>query len=134
MTIIARFDETGFFDYIGTLSVETKATYIKHVSKYKVHCLESDLNFLDSESVLSYAHELHKTYAASSIWTMLSPICTYFSNSVSKIIIASTEPILKRSIKNWEKDDEVKKAKTFTEAEINTFVDEAPDSEYLVSF
>jgi hypothetical protein len=57
---------------------------------------------------------------------MCSAVGSWFS-CVNDVCIYTARPILKKTLKQWEKDDKLKQAETFTKEEVLLFLNEAPN-------
>eukprot|EP01031_Cornospumella_fuschlensis_P026662 gene26662-32218_t len=85
----------------------------------------------DARTVLAYLCDLKNedAAAASSLWTLESMISSLMER-VYNVKVLAVLPNLKSLLKNWAKQEEPRKAKTFEKNEIYNFLKEAPN-EYL---
>ena len=113
------------------LAEKSRAQYVGAVEGYTKWCETMAKDKLNPEVVLEYLKHLYESdrYGAKSIWSISSMIGSFVETYTNKRPHEEF-PLINKMIKQWEKKEEVKKAKTFEEAEVFKYLAEAPDDDF----
>jgi len=123
--------EPEFVNYTSTLSDKSRKLYIKRATEYKQFCAERELDTGNIQSVNQYVDLLRSEeydLAATTIWNVTSMIGSWFE-AVHNIHLFAANGMLKKKLKQWEKQDEVKKSEVFTQTELNDYLHRAPNDD-----
>lgn len=123
--------EDRFERLISSYSATSQVIYRRRVANFVEFCDENDLDSSKSESLFLYLDKLRNEtefdYHASTLWTISSVLNTWYE-AVHGFKPYEKDPVLKRALKEWAKQDEVKKASTFERKDIIHFLTNYPDT------
>jgi len=107
------------------LNEKSAAVASSVIMQFREDCEEMIIDTYGVDSVKKWAQYLHTEtkLTTSTIWSYLSHANAWFEFGL-KMIVKDNDPTIKRLLKLWEKNDDVKKAAIFTLDEINTFLRE----------
>lgn len=106
----------------------------KYKSVYKNFldwCSGKNANSFTENVLLAYFNELSTKYKASSLWTFYSMLRSTLN--INNGIHIENYSKLRAFLKRKSEKHIVKKAKTFTPEQLNSFINEAPDESYLAT-
>jgi site-specific recombinase XerD len=117
----------------SSLKDASRQVYLKRVEDYVEWCGSAHEEPIDpfyADNVRKYLVTLKETedYAAKTLWTIYSMISSYYECHHNHKIHVDL-PMIQTLLKNWEKEDEVKKAKSFTKEEIFSYLENAPSDD-----
>jgi len=125
---MAAMDTTEWDIFVNSLAASSKLKYNRTVLEYHDYC--EDEGFMPNEplNILKFLNDQHEVaqLAASSLWTIGSILVSYFQK-VRGVNPYIAVPGLRNTLKNWQKHEETKRAKTFTAEEITQFLVESPN-------
>jgi len=128
--------EEPFENFVNSLKETSRKTYLKRVTEYRNYCTGKGLDPADVRSLDNYLEELHSKddfeFAASTLWNIAS-ICGSWFESVHNIKIFAALTSFKKRLKNWSKEDTVKKSAVFSLDQLAGYLKDAPnDDTHLV--
>lgn len=107
--------------------------YRTRVRDYREWCLQEE-EVLDPKNAIScykYLKFLHdQEVAATSLWAINSCIAAWYECYHNKKPIDDFS-LIKKQLKKWQSNEEVKKSKTFTREQIYQFLHDAPEAQYF---
>jgi hypothetical protein len=137
------FNENGLKSYLSCLNDCSRCQYDRSIHRYEQMCQLEGWNPHTSESACSFAEELHKDgLKTSTLWTIMSAINAYFEYGLGEnfhvcssrqlhcfigVKLKTDAPAIHKKLELWQKSDDIKKAPTFTEANIEYYLSKAPD-------
>jgi integrase len=123
-----------FLKYVETLAINSQDKYKRVAKEYLEFCEDSGKNPDDVGIVREFLTFLRNDddsdYCASTLWTICSIVCTWL-RCEHKIEASVADPLLSKTLKNWTKQDEKKKAPTFTEAMINKLLNDGSEDQLV---
>lgn len=135
-------DLTEWNQYLSTLESSSKLKYKRCIADYIAFCQRSTIDLATPNSVLQYLRALRepqqeedegeKGYAASTLWSFTSIIGTFLFSTYKINGIATKKGIVGTTLSQWEKQDLVKKALTFTKDDVATFINRTTNPANMV--
>lgn len=118
---------TPYDNFLGTLAKSSQPIYRKRVQEFFEFCAAKGVDRNEPYNLLEYLTFLKNDedfeYSGSTLWTISSMISSWFlaTNGINTKVAV---PMLFRQLKQWKKQDETKKASTFTKEDLNKFLRE----------
>lgn len=112
------------------LPKKSRDKYEAEYGKFKIWCDTKKVHKSTENVLLAYFASISKVYKASSIWSKYSMIKAVIL--VKENVDISRFPKLLAFLKRNSEGYKPKKSKVFTKSEINKFMLEAPDKDYLL--
>ena len=105
------FDGPMLEAFLNSLAGTSRIRY-GHCFELYIDCsIDQNRDPSDSLSVITYLEELHKDgYKTSTLWSMYSMLASYFEFGLH-IVLKTAQPIIKRKLELWEKEDSTKQSK-----------------------
>lgn len=120
-----------FESMVKTLALKSQPAYRKRALEFIEFCRKTGRDCNDCRNLGQYLSHLRTDeefeYSASTLWTVCSMISSWYL-ATHKISVKDADPMLYRMLKQWDKQDERKKASTFTKEDINKFLSEFDDA------
>jgi integrase len=113
--------------FFGTLAGASRELYERSILEYFSFCAEEGLDRDIPASLLPFAELLREEFVASTIWSKVSHVGAYFKVMHNVKSIHDCLPMLKSYLKQWTKEDDVKKSQVFTGEQLAYFWKNAPD-------
>jgi site-specific recombinase XerD len=119
--------------FVEGLEANSRAVYNRRTKDYIYWCVDDGLNTrdpTDAVSVLDYLNHLHESgsFCAKTLWTISSIISSWYETHHNHKVHEDL-PLIRTKLKQWEKEDAVKKAKTFDKDEILHYLRDAPNDD-----
>lgn len=117
--------------FLASKGEATQLVYKKRLLDFQSYCDVENLSQYET-SLVQYVKMLHddRGHAASTIWSNISPLKSFFL-MVASIDIEATVPLIGKLLKGWEKRDEVKKSSVFTRLILQLHLSQMLQSLYL---
>jgi site-specific recombinase XerD len=104
----------AYESYLNSLADSTRSAAVRVMDKYLIDCDDMEINPENVSSVSRWVEYLHSTendgLSTATIWSYLSHVNAYFEFGY-KIIVKDEDRTIQRKLKQWMKNEEVKKAK-----------------------
>lgn len=113
----------------NTLPEKSKDKYIREYNLFKEWSSKNNVKNASENSILAYFYEKSKVLKSSSLWSKYSMLRTTL---IMKNNVDIKYPKLIAFLKRQADGYKPKKSETFTREDINKFLCEAPDNEYLL--
>lgn len=126
----APLDTSQWDTFLDSLAQSSKLAYTRCASDYFYFSSKKTppLDPQDDASLFAFLHSLRKNqkFKASTLWTMLSMIGTFFVRVFNKVNPSTGKNFITDQLRQWTKDDETKKALVFSKEDVYKFIKEAP--------
>lgn len=113
------------------LPTKSRTRYEIVYQKFMDWRIKNKINSFSENVLLAYFGDLMEQFKPSSIWAIYSMLRTVIS--IKNNVNIETYPKLKAFLKRQSEGFKSKKSKIFSSDEISKFLNEAPDSQYLLT-
>ena len=126
--------------FLQSLNPSSRPSYERWINKFhdeveqNVPFPNANQDFNDSHhgAIMTFFQLLHQDYATTTLWSINAIIKRYLQIQY-KYELDKNLPNLEKLLKQWQKSEEIKKAPTFSQDNIKTFIENAPDEKYIVA-